>query len=85
MSRAAGFLRFRWFELVIAGTCVDLLTDRGIFADGTGVKEGRIEPPIFLGVKIVNAGNCDVKIVNERTCEGKDTPAAAGVAASRAE
>ena len=42
-------------ELVVAGTCVDLLTYRGIF---TGGNEERIEREIFFGVKIVNAGTC---------------------------
>jgi hypothetical protein len=55
--RAVEFLHFRWLELVIAGTCVDLLTDRGIFTDGNEVKEGRFEREIFSGVKIVNAGS----------------------------
>jgi len=45
--------------LVVAGTCVDLLTYRGIF---TRVKEGRIEREIFLNVKIVNAGTYDGKV-----------------------
>ena len=32
----------------------------------------------FLGVKIVNAGTCDVKIVSAVPCAGKVDPAAAG-------
>jgi hypothetical protein len=50
--RGVEFSRFRWLELVIAGTCVDLLTDRGIFTRGN---EERIEREDFFGVKIVNA------------------------------
>ena len=61
--------------MAVAGTCVDLLTDRGIFTRGNEVKEARNEREKFLSVKIVNAGTCDedvaVKIVNGRTCEGK--------------
>ena len=60
--RAVNILDFRWSKLVIAGTCVDLLTDRGIFTGGNEVKEGRIEREIFLNVKIVNADTCEVKI-----------------------
>jgi hypothetical protein len=41
--------------LVVAVTCVDLLTDWDFL---TGENEGRIEREIFLGVKIVNAGTC---------------------------
>ena len=54
---------------------MDLLTDRGIFAGGNGVREGRIEPENIFGVKIVNAGTCDedvtVKIVNTDIWDGK--------------
>ena len=54
---------------------MDLLTDRGIFAGGNGVREGRIEPENIFGVKIVNAGTCDedvaVKMVSAGTCDGK--------------
>jgi hypothetical protein len=68
--------------LVVAGTCVDLLTDRGISTKGNVVKEGRIEREIFLGVKIVNAGTCDedvvVEIVNTGVCDGKGDPAGGG-------
>ena len=42
---------------MVAGTCVDLLTDRGNFTEGNEVKESRIEREIFFGVKIVNAGS----------------------------
>ena len=45
-----------WSELVVAGTCVDLLTG------GNEAKEGGIEREIFFGVKIVNAGTCDGKV-----------------------
>jgi hypothetical protein len=60
----ASLFEFWWLELVIAGTCVDLLTDRGIFTEGNEVKEGGIEWEIFFGVKIVNAGTCDGKVDN---------------------
>ena len=40
---------------------MDLLTDRGIFAERNEVKEGRCELEIFFGVKIVNGGVCDGK------------------------
>ena len=63
----------RWSELAVAGTCVDLLTERGI--EGNELKEGRIEAGNFFGVKIVNAGTCDedvaVKMVSAGTCDGK--------------
>jgi hypothetical protein len=52
---AVEFSRVRWSKLAVAGTCVELLTDRGFFAEGNGVKEGRFEREIFFGVKIVNA------------------------------
>ena len=61
--------------MVVAGTCVDLLTDWGIFTGENEVKEGRIERENFFGVKIVNAGTCDedvaVKIMNAGNCDGK--------------
>ena len=70
---ALEFLRFRWSELAVAVTCVDLLTDRGIFMGGNEVKARRIEREIFLGVRIVNAGTCDedvaVKIVITGSCD----------------
>jgi len=53
---------FWWKKSEIAGTCVDLLTDRGIFTGGNEVKEERIEREIFLGVKIVIADTCDGKV-----------------------
>ena len=46
---ALEFLRFRWSELAVAVTCVDLLTDRGIFMGGNEGKEGRIERENFFG------------------------------------
>jgi hypothetical protein len=57
-------LNFRRSELVVAGTCVNLLTDRAIFRGGYELKEGRIELEIFFGVKIVNAGTCEGKVDN---------------------
>ena len=51
-----------WSELVVAGTCVDLLTDQGIFTGGNEVKKGRIERQVFLSVKIVNGGTCAGKV-----------------------
>ena len=42
--------------MVVAGTCVDLLTDLWICT------EGRIERENFFGVKIVNAGTCEGKV-----------------------
>ena len=62
-------IKFWWSELAVAGTCVDLLTERGI--EGNELKEGRIEAGNFFGVKIVNAGTCDVKIVITGNCDGK--------------
>ena len=46
---AEEFSVVRWLELVIAGTCVNLLSER----------EARIELENFFSVKIVNAGTCD--------------------------
>jgi hypothetical protein len=50
--------------LAVAGGCVDLLTDRGIFTDKG--KEGRIKWGNFFGVKIVNAGTCEGKSTKSR-------------------
>jgi hypothetical protein len=50
--------------LAVAGGCVDLLTDRGIFTDKGN--EGRIKWGNFFGVKIVNAGTCEGKSAKSR-------------------
>jgi len=75
VKRALEFSDFRWSELVVAGTCVDLLTDWGIFTERTEENEGRIERENFSGVKIVNARTCDmnvaVKIVITGSCDEK--------------
>ena len=51
VNRSLEFSHSRWSELVVAGSCVDLLADRGIFTERK--KDGRIVRENSFGVKIV--------------------------------